>query len=105
VYSLVVLRVVWTEERGTLVRKTPSWPRSWATFSLLSLYSHWNAWANLRLLECMGQPNIFLARAGHARGAEEGGVGQADHQQHELVRAPVRPLSLIIREFSLRKQG
>jgi hypothetical protein len=28
------------------VRKTPSWPRSWANFSLLSLYSHWNAWAN-----------------------------------------------------------
>ena len=25
------------------VRKTPSWPRSWANFSLLQLYSHWNA--------------------------------------------------------------
>ena len=25
------------------VRKMPSWPRSWATFSLLRLYSYWNA--------------------------------------------------------------
>jgi hypothetical protein len=38
------------------VRKTPSWPRSWANFSLLQLYSHRNTavcgptctfWANL----------------------------------------------------------
>ena len=40
------------------VRKTPSWPRSWVNFSLLSLYSHRNAWANLHLL---GQPDAFLA--------------------------------------------
>ena len=40
------------------VRKTPSWPRSWANFSLLLLYSHRSAWANLDLL---GQPNTFLA--------------------------------------------
>ena len=40
------------------VSKTPSWPRSWANFSLLQLYSHRNAWANLHLL---GQPNTFLA--------------------------------------------
>jgi Ca2+-binding EF-hand superfamily protein len=39
------------------VRKTPSWPRSWANFSLLQLYSHRNAWANLHLL---GQPNTFV---------------------------------------------
>ena len=32
------------------VRKTPSWPRSWANFSILSLYSHKNAWANLHIL-------------------------------------------------------
>jgi NADPH oxidase len=32
------------------VRKTPSWPRSWANFSLLWLCSYWNAWANLHLL-------------------------------------------------------
>ena len=25
------------------VRKAPGWPRSWANFSLLSLYSHRNA--------------------------------------------------------------
>ena len=42
------------------VRETPSWPRSWANFSLLPLYSHRNAWANLHLL---GQPNTFLAAA------------------------------------------
>jgi hypothetical protein len=48
-------------EAAHQVRKTLSWPRSWANFSLLSLYSHWNAWANLHLL---GQPNTFLARRG-----------------------------------------
>jgi hypothetical protein len=31
------------------VRQTPSWPRSWANFSLLWLYSHWNVWANLHI--------------------------------------------------------
>ena len=35
---------------GDQVRKTPSWPRSWANFSRLLLYSHRNAWANLDLL-------------------------------------------------------
>jgi hypothetical protein len=40
------------------VRTTPSWPRSWANFSLLWLYSHRNAWANLHLLV---QPNTLLA--------------------------------------------
>jgi hypothetical protein len=39
-------------------RKTPSWPRSWATFSLLQLYSRRNSWANLHLL---GQTNTILA--------------------------------------------
>jgi hypothetical protein len=32
--------------------------RSWANFSLLQLYYHRNAWANLHLL---GQSNTFLA--------------------------------------------
>ena len=50
------------------VRKTPSWPRSWANFSLLSLYSHRNALANLHLL---GQPNTFLVcRAPSPKAAE-----------------------------------
>ena len=40
------------------VRKTPSWPRSWANFNFLSLYPRRNAWANLHRL---GQPNTFLA--------------------------------------------
>ena len=44
------------------VRETPSWPRSWATFSLLSRYSHGNAWANLHLL---GRPDTFLAGQCH----------------------------------------
>jgi hypothetical protein len=48
-------------EDSKQVRKTPSWPRSWANFSLLSLYSHRNTWASLHLL---GQPNTFLARSG-----------------------------------------
>jgi hypothetical protein len=39
-------------------RQTPSWPRSWANFSLFWLYSHRNTWANLHLL---GQPDTFLA--------------------------------------------
>ena len=37
----------------------PVLTRSWANFSLLWLYSYWNAWANLHRL---GQPNTFLAR-------------------------------------------
>jgi hypothetical protein len=38
------------EAAAAKVRKTPSWPRSWANFSLLALYSPRNAWANLHLL-------------------------------------------------------
>ena len=46
---------MYREEHAALqVRKTPSWPRSWANFGLLELYFHRNAWANLHLL---GQPN------------------------------------------------
>jgi hypothetical protein len=40
------------------VRNTPSWPRCWANFSLLSLCSHRNVWANLCPLD---QPNTSLA--------------------------------------------
>ena len=50
------------------VRKTPSWPRSWANFNFLSLYPRRNAWANLHRL---GQPNTFLAQ-----GAEQGDRGR-----------------------------
>jgi hypothetical protein len=43
----------------TQVRKTPHVPaRGWASFSLLWLYSHWHARANLHFL---GQPDSFLA--------------------------------------------
>jgi hypothetical protein len=48
-------------EMMTEVRKLPSWPRSWANFSLLQLCSHRNAWANLHIL---GQPNTVLASGG-----------------------------------------
>jgi hypothetical protein len=47
-----------TELIAAQVRKTPSWLRTLANFSLLSLYSHRNAWANLHLL---GQRNTVLA--------------------------------------------
>jgi hypothetical protein len=41
------------------VRKTPSWPRSWANFSLLYLYSHGNAWVNLHHgLTCIFWANL-----------------------------------------------
>jgi hypothetical protein len=51
---------------GAKVRQTPSWPRSWANFSLLWLYSRRNAWANLHFL---GQPNTFLAEGQQLRRA------------------------------------
>jgi hypothetical protein len=49
---------------GPRVRKTPSWPRSWANSSPFSLYSHRNARANSHLL---GQLDIrfSLRRARH----------------------------------------
>jgi hypothetical protein len=51
-------------------RKMPSWPRSWANFSLLQLCSHRNALVNFHQI-LLGQPNSFLAAApvqdGHAR--------------------------------------
>ena len=56
------------------VRKTPSWPRSWANFSPLYLYSHKNARANLYLLS---QPNTFLA-GGRRRPARAGGGDRFD---------------------------
>jgi hypothetical protein len=39
--------------------RRPCWPRSWAGFSLLSLYSHLNVWANLHFLG--HEPYTFLA--------------------------------------------
>jgi len=53
--------VFYRRQRLAQVRKTSSWPRIWANFSLLELYSHMNAWANLHLL---GQPDSFLAAGG-----------------------------------------
>jgi hypothetical protein len=48
------------QELTAQVRKPPSRPRSWANCSLLQLYSHRNARANLHLLR---QPDTFLAAA------------------------------------------
>jgi hypothetical protein len=48
------------EPRWVRARKPPSWPRSWANFSHLQLYSHRNAWVNLHFL---GQPTTFLTEA------------------------------------------
>ena len=41
------------------VRNTPCRPRRWANFRPLWLYSHRNAWANLRFF--LHQSNTFLA--------------------------------------------
>ena len=56
--------------RGPRVRETPSWPRSWANLSLLSLCSHRNARASVHLL---GQPDTLLAPACRRRGAKTKG--------------------------------
>ena len=61
-------------ESAAQVRKIPSWPRSWANFSLLSLHSHWNARANPHIL---GQPNTLLAAVGGAAPADRAGGGGA----------------------------
>jgi hypothetical protein len=61
--------VFWGEAAGAQVRKTPSCPRNWANFSLLSLYSHGDAWANSHLL---GQPNALLAIGRLGAGAHPG---------------------------------
>ena len=53
------------QHRPIQVRKTPRWPRSWANFRFLSLYSHRSAWANLHLL---GQPEILPAPVRQRRG-------------------------------------
>ena len=55
--------------RGELkVRTMQSWPRSWANFSLLQLYSHRNAWANSHIV---GQPDTLLAQEPWLRRGDE----------------------------------
>jgi hypothetical protein len=58
---------------ATKVRKTPSWPRSWANFNFLSLYPRGNTWANLHRL---GQPNTLLATK-HAPASFEAAMAAA----------------------------
>ena len=60
-----------TDFWGGQVRKTPSWPRSWANFSLLLLHSHRNTWTNLHLL---GHLTPFLLQ-GQVFGGLAGGGG------------------------------
>ena len=75
--------------RMTRVRKTPSWPRSWASSSILWLHSHRSAGAISHILD---QPNPFLASlAGGRSGAQsehEAGpdrcIGGATGQSGEL---------------------
>jgi DnaJ family protein C protein 13 len=69
------------------VRKTPSWPRSWANFNLLQLYSHRNTWANLQLL---GQPNTLHAQEPRRpRHVPEGQQGvRAPHEEQRGRRGP-----------------
>jgi hypothetical protein len=63
--------VLWGHPWWTQVRKPPSWPRSWANFSLLYMYSHWNARANVHRL---GQSSTYLAAA------QPHGLGSYTHQ-------------------------
>ena len=73
------------------VRKTSSWPRSWANFSLFLLYSHWNAWANLHLL---GQPNTFLARGRPRAAAARDRVRRRTRAARRRAAGGGRPLAL-----------
>jgi hypothetical protein len=66
------------------VRKTPSWPRSWANFSPLSLCSHRNGRANLHIL---GQPNTFLAAGAEAGGARAEACREAENARGEAPAA------------------
>ena len=60
-------------DRRQQVRKTPSWPRSWANFNLLPLHSHRNAWDNLRMF--WTNLTRFLLQWGRSRGR--------GHRSHE----------------------
>jgi hypothetical protein len=78
------------------VRKKPSWPRSWAIFSLLWLYPHRNACANLHFL---GQPNTLLAPEHRA---DRGGCRrrQGDHLRAQELEG--RESRAHVRKFLLR---
>jgi hypothetical protein len=67
------------------VRKTRSWPRSWANFSPLQLYSHRNAWANLHLL---GQLDTFLGRRAWPRTGRPSGRSRRAQEAAPLRHSP-----------------
>jgi hypothetical protein len=48
------------------VRKTPSWPRSWANFNFLSLYPRGNVWANLTPFSLKEQRKMTAAAVANA---------------------------------------
>jgi hypothetical protein len=75
------------------VRKTPSWPRSWANFSLFQLCSHRNSCANLDLL---GQPNtsplsLEAIAAGVAAALHR--MEEPEQKQHEAATTALHPLT------------
>ena len=80
---------VYTIVRGQVSPEalTPSWPRSWANFSLLPLYPHRKAWANWHLL---GQPDTFLAAgeraAGHRWARHKVGCGRSAQGWPKITR-------------------
>jgi hypothetical protein len=80
---------------ASVARKMQRWPRSWANFSLLQLYSHRNVWANLHLL---GQPNTFLALW---LTASVRVCGSSKRSQREVRRGPGK--SVIKCQYSSRR--
>ena len=54
------------------VKKTPSWPRSWANFSPLWLCSHWNAWASWHILGALTPFSLKIPTSAEPAAAESG---------------------------------
>ena len=67
------------------MRKTPRWPRRWASFSLLHLHSHENAWANLHILGQRGNLTPFsLGRSRCIHGRSQVMAINSGHQPGSL---------------------
>jgi hypothetical protein len=69
------------------VRQTPCWPRRWANFSLLHLYSRGNAPANWHLL---GHPDAVLAPDAGGLDRQSGRWLRARRAAHARDAAPAR---------------
>ena len=75
-------------QRMLALRKTPSWPRSWANCSLVPLYSHMNAWANLHVwanLTSFSRGTEDTLRRSDARDAEATAGGARSHCRFALL--------------------